>query len=77
MVLFKKDVHVQVSALSLSVSFCLSLFLSPLLHVALLSSVTLCHLRSDKEEHVDLKNYKIKAQNGMKKRKILSSVYVE
>lgn len=36
-----------------------------------------CMFRSDKEEHVDLKNYQIKSQNGMKKRKILSSVYLE
>lgn len=50
---------------------------TPLLHDALLCPATLCCLRSDKEEHIDLKNYKIKSQNGMKKRKILSSVYLE
>uniref|UniRef100_A0A3P8TCS3 Protein KRI1 homolog n=1 Tax=Amphiprion percula TaxID=161767 RepID=A0A3P8TCS3_AMPPE len=36
-----------------------------------------CMFRSEKEEMSDLRNYKIKAQNEMKKKEILSSVYSE
>lgn len=67
MVLSEEDLHVQVGGCHTFTSRHLS---------HRLSLFNLFHsLRSDKEELIDLRNYKHKAQNESKKKKVLSSVY--